>query len=115
MGKAYYIRELLNNFHQKCAVTGLAMPEILIANHIVPSREVTEDEKLDPDNGILFNPVYDALFDRHLISCGDDLYLIVLSLLDSSLVDTIGIGLNAKIELTCKMKEYIERHWARLK
>ena len=91
------------------------MPEILIASHIVPWREATEVEKLDPDNGILLSPVYDALFDRHLISFDDDGYLIASPLLDSILIDTIGIDLNARLELTGNMKEYIARHRARLK
>lgn len=115
VGQGYYRQELLNKFKQRCAVTGLAIPEILIASHIVPWREATEDEKLDPDNGILLSPVYDALFDRHLISFDDDGYLIVSPLLDSRSVDRLCIDLNARVELTDKMKGYIARHRARLK
>ncbi|WP_071596984.1 HNH endonuclease signature motif containing protein [Niabella aurantiaca] len=51
-----------------CAVTGYTKHEILIASHIVPWRHANNIERLDVHNGILLSPVYDALFDQHLIS-----------------------------------------------
>ena len=85
-------------------------------SHIVLWREATGVEERDLDNGILLSPVYDALVDRHLIRFDNDGYLIVSPLLDSTLIDTIvGIDLNARVELTGKMIEYIARHRARLK
>jgi hypothetical protein len=39
-----------------------------VASHIVPWSEPTEEERLDVNNGILLLPLYDALYDKHLIS-----------------------------------------------
>jgi len=91
------------------------MPEIIIARHIIPWWEATGVEKIYPDNGILLSPVYDALLDWHLIRFDNDGYLFVPPLFDSTLIDTIGINLNARVELTGKMIEYNARHRARLK
>ena len=67
VGQGPYRKDLLKKFDCKCAVTGCAEVEILIASHIVPWRDSTDEERLDPDNGILLSPIYDALFDKYLI------------------------------------------------
>jgi hypothetical protein len=54
-----------------CLLSGLMLPDILTASHIVPWRECTDDKsswRLDGANGILLSANYDRLFDRHLIS-----------------------------------------------
>ena len=81
------------------------MSEIIIASHIVPWWEASGVEKIEPDNGIVPSPVYDSLLDWQLIRFDNDGYLIVPPLLDSTLIDTIGIDLNALVELTGKMIE----------
>lgn len=51
-----------------CALTGLAVPEMLIASHIKPWRDSNNTERLDPMNGLLLVAHADKLFDRHLMS-----------------------------------------------
>jgi len=51
-----------------CALTGIALPELLIASHIKPWRESSNEERLDPANGLLLAAHADKLFDRHLLS-----------------------------------------------
>jgi len=54
-----------------CLLSGLMLPDILTASHIVLWRECTDDKsswRLDGANGILLSENYDRLFDRHLIS-----------------------------------------------
>ncbi|WP_051953953.1 HNH endonuclease [Xenophilus azovorans] len=51
-----------------CALTGIALPELLIASHIKPWRESSDLERLDPANGLLLATHADKLFDRHLLS-----------------------------------------------
>lgn len=61
----------------KCCVTGLNVPELLRASHIV---EWSKDAKnrMNPCNGLCLSATYDAAFDRHLISFDND-YRMVLS------------------------------------
>lgn len=115
VGQGYYRQEVLNKFSQKCAVTGAEIPEILIASHIVPWRQASAEEKLDPENGMLLSPLYDALFDKHLIGFDDSGQILISSLLDSTLLNTLGIDGDAKIEVTENMKKYLERHRAKLR
>jgi putative restriction endonuclease len=68
---------ILNIYNQSCCITGLNIPEINRASHIVPW---VEDKKirLDPANGLCLSATYDAAFDKHLISLDDD-YRIIIS------------------------------------
>jgi hypothetical protein len=54
-----------------CAVTGVAVPEMLVASHIKPWRDSTNLERLDPMNGLLLVAHLDKLFDRTLLSFGE--------------------------------------------
>jgi 5-methylcytosine-specific restriction enzyme A len=115
VGQGYYRQEVLIKFDQRCAVTGAEIPGILIASHIVPWREADENERLDPENGILLSPLYDALFDKHLISFDDSGHLLISALLDSNLLQSLRVDQRAKIKVTEGMKKYLKRHRKHLK
>tara|TARA_R110001599_G_scaffold25097_2_gene90128 strand:- start:822 stop:1649 length:828 start_codon:yes stop_codon:yes gene_type:complete len=68
---------ILENYNNSCCITGLNIPDVNIASHIVPW---VEDKKirLDPTNGLCLSATYDAAFDKNLISLDED-YRIVLS------------------------------------
>lgn len=53
---------------ETCSLTGIALPELLVASHIKPWRDSTSEERLDPANGLLLAVHADKLFDRHLLS-----------------------------------------------
>lgn len=67
---------ILATYENKCCVTGIAAPELLIASHIVPWAENAR-LRLDPRNGLCLNALHDKAFDRGLISFDDDYRLIV--------------------------------------
>mgnify|MGYP002151030530 FL=1 len=54
-----------------CALTGIALPEILTASHIIPWEDCTGEhahQRWDGANGVLLCSHIDRLFDRHLLS-----------------------------------------------
>ena len=53
---------------EQCALTGLALPELLVASHIKPWRESSNVERLDKWNGLLLAAHVDKLFDRYLMT-----------------------------------------------
>jgi putative restriction endonuclease len=73
----FFRRTVLESYNNRCAISGLAIPELLVASHIIPWSE-NEARRADPTNGIALNPLYDKAFDRHLISF-DEEYRLVLS------------------------------------
>lgn len=57
---------------EACTLTRLDIPELLVASHILPWRHSTNEERLDPCNGLLLVAHADKLFDRFLLSFRED-------------------------------------------
>lgn len=70
---------ILNNYEEHCAITGINIPELLVAGHIIPWAESSPQQKLNPENGICFSALYDKAFDKGLITISPDDYTIILS------------------------------------
>ena len=70
---------VLSNYEKRCAITGIDIPELLVAGHIIPWAESTPQQKLNPENGICLSALYDKAFDKGLITISPDDYSISLS------------------------------------
>lgn len=57
---------ILANYDYKCALSGIDIPELLVASHIIPWSE-NKKERLNPENGICLSSLYDKAFDQGLI------------------------------------------------
>ncbi len=68
---------ILRLYQDSCCITGLNIPSINRASHIIPWA-ADKSKRMDPRNGICLSATYDAAFDRNLISLDDD-YRIILS------------------------------------
>jgi predicted restriction endonuclease len=55
-----------------CPLTGIADPALLRASHIVPWAECGDEQRLDVHNGLLLSALWDAAFDKGLVSFTDD-------------------------------------------
>ena len=114
VGQGFYRQELIKKFDNKCAVTGINLEEILIASHIIPWRHSNDEERLDIENGILLSPLYDALFDKNLISFQDNGDIIISKQIqDTELISLIDI--NANIKIAEGMKKYLINHRSQLR
>jgi len=69
---------LLREYETKCCVTGLNVPQVLRASHIVAWAD-DEENRMNPTNGLCLSATYDAAFDRHLISFDEDCRMIFSS------------------------------------
>jgi len=65
--QSFFRAAVLTSYDNRCALTGLAIPELLNASHIIP-WSVDEKRRADPRNGICLNAFHDRAFDRGLIS-----------------------------------------------
>ena len=68
---------VLSNYDNKCAITGMDIPQLLLASHIIPWSK-NETERLNPENGICLSPLYDKAFDKGIIGINTN-YEIILS------------------------------------
>lgn len=79
-GQDYFRRMILVNYGSRCALTGIDIPQLLIASHIIPWEDKThKKERLNPCNGICLSALYDKAFDKGLITISPDDYTVLLS------------------------------------
>jgi hypothetical protein len=94
-----------------CAVTGCALSQILVASHIVPWKDATNAERLDPFNGLLLTPNLDRLFDQGLIAFKDDGSILLSKSLTAGMKAALGIHELCKLKFVRPaMLPYLQRH-----
>jgi len=68
----FFRSTVLAAYDYRCCVTGLAVPELLVASHIVPwSEDATQ--RMNPKNGLCLNALHDRAFDRGLMIIDENL------------------------------------------
>jgi len=111
VGQRAYRKSILFRWNYKCAVTNYSEKQILIASHIVPWKNSSNDERLDVNNGILLSPTYDALFDQSLISFENNGKIILSECLSNSNYYEIGItGKESIKNFSTENYTYLARH-----
>ena len=92
VGQDLFRHGLLEYWEGRCAITGLAISELLRASHIKPWADCSSDaERLDIWNGLLLAPHLDAAFDRGLITVANDGAVIVSAALDVAARKTLSL------------------------
>ena len=70
-------QRILASYNGKCSITGISIPTLLVASHIIPWSK-NQKERLNPKNGVCLNNFHDKAFDKGLITITVD-YKIKLS------------------------------------
>lgn len=79
-GQDYFRRMILANYCSRCALTGIDIPQLLLASHIIPwAEKAHKQDRLNPCNGICLSALYDKAFDQGLITFSPDDYSVILS------------------------------------
>jgi hypothetical protein len=83
----------VSQVEKRCRLTGITNPRLLVASHIKPWRRCeTNAERLDGHNGLLLTPDADHLFDKGLISFGNDGVVLISNSISSNELDRLGFG-----------------------
>jgi predicted restriction endonuclease len=85
-GHAFFRRAVYANFDGRCAMSGLRVPSLLTASHIVPWKAEAR-LRCDPRNGLLLSALHDRAFDRGLLTVDADLHIVVSAALKKSRAD----------------------------
>lgn len=75
--QSFFRRTVLSSYHNRCCLTGLTEPRLLIASHIVPWSQ-DKANRLNPSNGLCLSALYDRAFDQGLMTLDED-WRVVLS------------------------------------
>ncbi|MGV8815204.1 MAG: HNH endonuclease [Gelidibacter sp.] len=66
VNQSFFRSSVLSAYDLTCCITGIKIPELLIASHIIPWSE--NRERTNPQNGLCLNNLHDKAFDKGLIS-----------------------------------------------
>jgi putative restriction endonuclease len=66
VNQQFFRRAVLAAYSYKCCISGLAVPELLVASHIIPWAQDAK-ERMNPRNGLCLNALHDRAFDRGLM------------------------------------------------
>lgn len=58
----FFRKTILASYKNTCCITGINIPNLLVAGHIVP-WSVDEKNRMNPRNGICINPLHDRAFE----------------------------------------------------
>ena len=71
---------VIANYSGKCAITGIDIPDLLLASHIIPWSK-SETERLNPENGIGLSALYDRAYDKGYIGINEKFEILLSSVL----------------------------------
>ncbi len=71
VNQSIFRKIVLSNYNNQCCITGIQIPELLIASHISPWSQDAHNQ-LNPKNGLSLNALHDKAFDQHLITITED-------------------------------------------
>ncbi|NDK56730.1 HNH endonuclease [Pontibacter fetidus] len=95
IGQEKFRRKLLK-YLKFCPITGIDDKRILLASHIKPWALSSNAERLDPNNGFIFSPTIDKLFDKGLITFENNKELIASPDLSINNIKKIGLQVGKK-------------------
>jgi putative restriction endonuclease len=74
--QSFFRAAVMTSYNSRCAISGIALPELLVASHIIPWADSVE-RRADPCNGLCLNALFDRAFDRGLITIDPELCVVV--------------------------------------
>ena len=72
IGQDFFRAAVLSAYNEKCCITGLAIPRLLEASHIVPWNH-DRANRTNPQNGLLLSVLHHRAFDAGVITISDDM------------------------------------------
>jgi len=104
VGQGEFRDALIEYWEGACSVTGVEVLPALVASHIKPWRDASNEERLDVHNGLLLVGTLDRLFDAGLISFTDRGDVLISEDLDEA--DRRKLGVDESLRLRIVDKEH---------
>ena len=106
-------RDNVRSIERACRITKVERLEHLIASHVQPWRDSSNDQRLDGENGLLLTPTVDHLFDKGFISFEDSGQLIVSPVADPKSLERMGVDPEGRVNVgvfSQGQRRYLEFH-----
>jgi len=72
IGQNFFRTTVLSAYNGQCCITGLSLPTLLRAGHIIPWH-VDKSNRVNPRNGLLLSVLHERAFDAGMITINDDM------------------------------------------
>lgn len=97
--QSFFRKAVLSSYQNRCCISGVQEPRLLIASHIIPWSE-DKRNRLNPRNGLCLSALHDRAFDQCLITVTPDYRIQVSKKLksqsDNSMIDSALIKMQGK-------------------
>jgi putative restriction endonuclease len=70
----FFRSTVLSSYYYRCCITGLSIPDFLVASHILPWSK-NKSHRLNPRNGLCLNAIHDKAFDRGFLTITPDFFI----------------------------------------
>lgn len=90
-------RQEVSRLEHQCRITHVRNSAHLVASHIKPWREASDEERLSGANGLMLTPSIDHLFDRGFITFGDEGEVQISPIADTESIVRMGVPLDRPI------------------
>lgn len=118
VNQSFFRSTVLSSYYFKCCITGLSIPDFLVASHIIPWSKNTE-QRLNPRNGLCLNSIHDKAFDKGFITITPEFNIRVSKVFgdfenEKAVQDFFTKYENQKISLPDKFlptKEFLDYHY----
>lgn len=78
IGQNQFRKVILSSYNDRCCITGIDIPDLLVASHIMPWSK-KPSERLNPSNGLCLSSIHDRAFDQGLITLNSHLEVVLSS------------------------------------
>ncbi len=109
-GKLKFRNEVAPLWEEQCALCAIKLPDLLKASHAKPWKDCSNDERLDPFNGLLLCRNHAALYEEGLIAFDGQGRLHISSSIQEDDYDMYGLNQRKKINIHPENKVYFKWH-----
>lgn len=110
IGQGEFRNALLDLWGSRCCVTGCNILPVLRASHIKPWRVSSNNDRLNPFNGLLLVANVDALFDRFLITFSDEGEMLIGPGIDRDDMIALGCDPDRRVAVSAKHSSFLQWH-----
>lgn len=82
VNQSFFRSTVLSSYDIKCCITGLSIPDFLVASHIIP-WVIDKENRVNPHNGLCLNSIHDKAFDKGFITITPDYRILISNYFDS--------------------------------
>ena len=76
VNQSFFRKMILSSYNSRCCITGFPVKRLLVASHIIPWSQDSEN-RLNPQNGLCLNSLHDRAFDQGYITIDTSYHVVI--------------------------------------